>query len=126
MFGGHGFYVDELFIALIANDRLYLKTDEATRARFEAAACEPFTFASPKRGKTVMITSYYSAPADALESPHAMQPWAQLAIAAALRARSRPSARARAPKVPTSDATQPAVARASKRTPARKRAGKRA
>ena len=37
MFGGHGFYVDELFIALIAFGRLYLKADASTRARFEAA-----------------------------------------------------------------------------------------
>ncbi len=42
MFGGHGFYVDEVFLALAVGDRLYLKADAQTRPRFEAAGCEPF------------------------------------------------------------------------------------
>ena len=44
MFGGHGLYVDDLFVALIAYERLYLKTDAQTRAAFEAAGCEPFVY----------------------------------------------------------------------------------
>ena len=42
MFGGHGFYVDEIFIAIHAFERLYLKTDDAARPLFEAAGCVPF------------------------------------------------------------------------------------
>ena len=37
MFGGFGIYVDELFIAIIAFDRLFLKVNDETRPRFEAA-----------------------------------------------------------------------------------------
>ena len=37
MFGGHGLYIDDLFVAIIAFDRLYLKADEATRERFAGA-----------------------------------------------------------------------------------------
>jgi len=129
MFGGHGLYVDDLFIALIAFDRLYVKTDAATRERFAAAGCEPFVYTQPPRpslrdarppegaqgnlgrpgvaldGKSKAVTmGYWTVPAEAMESPQLMQPWARLAIEAALRARAaKPSAaprkaRAAAPK----------------------------
>lgn len=101
MFGGHGLYIDELFVAIIAFDRLYLKADEATRDRFAGAGCEPFVYDG--KGKAVTL-GYWTVPAEAMESPQLMQPWARLAMAAALRARAaRPSAaprkaRAAAPK----------------------------
>ena len=38
MFGGYGLYCDELFFALLAADRLYLKVDASTRPAFEQAA----------------------------------------------------------------------------------------
>lgn len=94
MFGGHGLYVDELFVALIAFGRLYLKADADTRAQFEAAGCLPFVYDG--KGRTVSL-NYFSAPDEAMESPGQMQPWARLALAAALRAR-RPAAPARAHK----------------------------
>jgi len=101
MFGGHGLYVDDLFIALIAFDRLYVKTDAATRERFAAAGCEPFVYDG--KGKAVTM-GYWTVPAEAMESPQLMQPWARLAIEAALRARVAKAsaaprkARAAAPK----------------------------
>jgi len=91
MFGGRGFYVDELFVALIAYDRLYLKADAQTRPAFEAAGCAPFMYDGA--GKSVTM-GYFSAPDDAMESPALMQPWARFALAAALRARAaKPVAR---------------------------------
>lgn len=96
MFGGHGIYLDDLFIALIAFDRLYLKADDQTRAAFEAARCEPFVYDGT--GKQVTM-GYWTVPAEAMESPALMQPWARLAIAAALRAKaSKPSSARRKPK----------------------------
>ena len=92
MFGGHGIYVDDLFIGLIAFDRLYLKADASTRASFEAAGCQPFVYDGA--GKSVTM-GYFSAPEEAMESPPLMQPWARLALAAALRARAlKPPAKA--------------------------------
>ena len=89
MFGGHGFYVDDIFIALIADERLYLKADALTRPAFEAAGCAPFTFEKTRAGGVESVaTSYFSAPEEAMESPPLMQPWARLALAAALRARA--------------------------------------
>jgi len=96
MFGGHGIYVDDLFVALIFGDRLYLKADDQTRAAFEEAGCEPFVYDGA--GKQVTV-SYWTVPADAMESPALMQPWARLAIAAALRAKaSKPNSARRKPK----------------------------
>lgn len=89
MFGGHGFYVDDVFMALTAHERLYLKADALTRSAFEGARCTPFTFEKARGGSVEPVaTSYFSAPEDAMESPASMQPWARLALAAALRARA--------------------------------------
>lgn len=97
MFGGHGFYVDGHFIALMAGEVLYLKTDDSTRAQFEAAGCQPFRYAKAGGQQTVM--AYWSAPDEAMESPAQMLPWARLALASALRAAAarRPAA-ARKPR----------------------------
>jgi len=88
MFGGHGLYVDDLFVAIVAFDRLYLKVDASTRPHFEAAGSEPFIYDA--KGKSVTL-SYWTAPPDAMESPALMAPWTRLAIDAAVRARSTPS-----------------------------------
>lgn len=92
MFGGHGLYVDELFVALIIDERLYLKTDPATRPRFEAAGCEPFVYQG--RGRAVE-TSYWSAPDETMDSPALMAPWVRLAVQAALAKRAQAPARGR-------------------------------
>ncbi|UUX96473.1 TfoX/Sxy family protein [Aquabacterium sp. J223] len=85
MFSGHGLYLDGVFVALIVGEVLYLRTTDTTRPAFEAAGCRPFAFT--KAGRT-METSYWSAPAEALESPPALQPWLAMALQAALAARS--------------------------------------
>lgn len=36
MFGGHGLYVDEVFVGIISGETLHLKVDEQTQSRFEA------------------------------------------------------------------------------------------
>ena len=97
MFGAHGLYVDEIFMALIGSDeQLYLKVDEQSRPRFEAAGCEPFRFVE-KSGE-VMTMSYYKPPEEAMESPALMRPWARLAMEAALRKRNAKPARKPAAK----------------------------
>jgi DNA transformation protein len=91
MFGGHGLYVDDLFVAVIVDERLYLKADALTQPAFEAAGCERWVYLD--KGKSIAM-SYWSVPAEAMESLGLMQPWARLAIAAALRARSPKAAAA--------------------------------
>jgi DNA transformation protein len=85
MFGGYGLYCDGTMFALIADDVLYLKVDEANRGEFERAGAAPFVYAAKGR-QTVM--SYFSAPDPALESRELAAPWARSAYAAALRARA--------------------------------------
>ena len=92
MFGGHGVYVDDLFVALVAFDKLFLKADDHTRATFEAAGGEPFVYDAA--GSKQVSVSYFTVPAEAMESPALMQPWGRLALEAALRARTaKPSAK---------------------------------
>jgi DNA transformation protein and related proteins len=92
MFGGHGLYVDDLFIAIVIGGRLYLKIDAQTRPTFEAAGCTPFVYG---KADQAVAMSYWSAPEEATESQALMLPWARLAQAAALRARAARPARPR-------------------------------
>ncbi len=85
MFGGVGLSRHDLFFALIAQDNLYLKVDDANRADFEAAGCEPF---KPFGGDKAM--SYWSAPLDALEDPDLLAEWASRGIEAAAREKVSP------------------------------------
>lgn len=91
MFGGWGISVDGLNVAILANlgggDTLWLKATDESRAQFEAAGCQRFTYTAKGRERSA---NYYSAPADAMESPALMRDWAQLALQAALAARKPP------------------------------------
>lgn len=90
MFGGHGVYQDDRMFAILMEDRLYFKTDDATRADFQARELEPFTY--EMRGKTVS-TGYYEAPPEVFDEPEAMRHWTALALAAAARAKTRKAPR---------------------------------
>lgn len=92
MFGGHGVYFDGLIIGIVLDDGLYLKTDDATRAEFEAAGCVPCVYTGQRQPITM---SYWSLPDEAMESPQALSPWAKLAYEAALR-KPRPASKPRA------------------------------
>jgi len=117
MFGGYGLYIDEVFVALIADERLYMKADEASRTTFERAGCEPFAYS--RRDRSAVTLGYWAAPEQALDSPSAMAPWARLSLAAALRAKgSKPAA-----KAPRSAATARSAG-AAKRRPAAAKASK--
>ena len=94
MFGGHGLYCGERMFALIAEQTLYFKTDEASRRAFEQAGSHPFVFTSRNRQVTM---SYWSAPEEAMESPPLALRWARLALDAALRQPAPASARTAAP-----------------------------
>ncbi len=87
MFGGWGLYHEGLFFALIAEDTLYLKTDDENRAEFEAASLQPFVYVTKDGDRMVM--GYSQAPAAALEDAGVMAAWARSAYAAALRASQR-------------------------------------
>jgi len=81
MFGGYGLYQDELIFALIINDMLYLKVDDATQSEFEAKGLRPFSYAA--RGRTVTM-QYHEAPAEVFEDIDEMRYWTNKALQAAL------------------------------------------
>ena len=89
MFGGWGISVDGITFALIADlgdgERLWLKTNDQTVARFEAEGCVRFIYPSKDR---VMSMHYHTAPEAAMESPALMRDWAHLAWQAALAAQA--------------------------------------
>ena len=135
MFGGHALYVDGLCMALIIQDTLYLKVDDASRALFEREGCKPFTYTA--KNQDIHSLGYYTAPDAAMESPAEMLPWARrgLAAAVAARAKAAPKKKAAATKVaakPVAATKAPAkkvAARkvaAKKAAPARKSAAKKA
>lgn len=120
MFGGHGIYVDDLFLALIISDTLYLKSDESTRPQFEAAGCQPFDYATREGQRVVM--SYWAAPQEAMESPALMLPWGRLAMASALRAAA--SKRPAAPRKTAAKANKTAPAAPASRRAAGRKTGR--
>ncbi len=91
MFGGHGIYVDGRFVALVADDVLYLKVDDENREAFEKAGMGPFLFRS-KDGKESSM-SYYQCPEEAFARPATMKPWVDLAIGAARRQEQKKNSR---------------------------------
>ena len=83
MFGGHGVYVDGLFVAIVDDDVLYLRADDVNRGAFSDLGLPPFEYTTKGGARHAM--SYFRAPDDALESMHAMAPWVRSALGAALR-----------------------------------------
>jgi DNA transformation protein len=82
MFGGVGLYCDGVFFGIIARDVLYLKADDHTRARFDAAGAKPFR-PYPNRSGSMQ---YYSVPLEVLESAPELEGWARDAVKAGRRA----------------------------------------
>ena len=113
MFGGASLNVAGMTFALIADDTLYLKTDDESRGRFEAAGLTPFKPFEDKPG----LMSYHQAPETALDDQDEMLVWGRLALEAARRASVK-----KAPKraVAATSAKKPAA----ETTPARRKAAK--
>jgi DNA transformation protein len=85
MFGGIGFYADDLFFALADDDILYFKVDDVTRGDFEAEGMQPFRPMGP--GTAPM--AYWEVPARLVDSPEELAPWMTKALDVARRAASK-------------------------------------
>jgi DNA transformation protein len=85
MFGGVGLYAADVFFALIADDALYVRTDDATRPAFESLGMPPFR-PFDEHGP---VMSYYQLPEEILENSDALRDWVDRAIASARTARRR-------------------------------------
>lgn len=87
MFGGVGLYSGEVFFALISDDALYIRADEAARPEFEALGMPPFR-PFEEHGP---VMGYYQLPEEVLEEPERLRHWAERAIAGARAARQKKS-----------------------------------
>jgi DNA transformation protein and related proteins len=86
MFGGVGIYAQGLFFALIAEDRLYFKVNDATRPDFERMGMEAFR---PFGDDGAM--GYYEVPADVVEDVVQLAAWMEKAVEVAAKAKTRRS-----------------------------------
>lgn len=93
MFGGAGIFLDGMMFALIADDVLYFKADERTRAPFEAEGLQPFTYETKSGRRSIM--AYWQAPERLFEDPDAMRAWAGMALQVAREAAVRGSPKRR-------------------------------
>ncbi len=75
MFGGVGLYLDGLFFALIADDRLYFKVDDTNRSDYETVGMGPF---QPYDDKPYTM-QYYEVPVEILEDRIDLCIWAKKA-----------------------------------------------
>jgi DNA transformation protein len=79
MFGGVGIYSGSFFFAIIADDVLYFKVDGSLRAEFEKRGMGPFQ----PYGEEGEAMGYYEVPADLLDDPEQLRPWAEQSVAVA-------------------------------------------
>jgi DNA transformation protein and related proteins len=85
MFGGVGIYSEDLFFALIDDESLYFKVSDDNRGDFEARGMGPFR----PFGDAGEVMQYYEVPADLLDDPDALRPWAEKAVGVARQARKK-------------------------------------
>jgi len=100
MFGGAGVYAGETMFALIDDEVIYLKTDEALRAELQAEGSAPWVY-SRAPGKWEE-TSYWRLPENALDDPDEAVAWARkaLAVAEAKAAQKTPRKKSKSPARP--------------------------
>jgi DNA transformation protein len=83
MFGAAGLSSRDVFFAIVMDDVLYLKVDDATRARYTRVRARAFR---PYRNRP-SSKNYYAVPLAVLESAADLTVWARESIAAAARAK---------------------------------------
>lgn len=81
MFGGIGLYSDEWFFALIDDDVLFFKVDDANRADYVSRGMKAFM---PIPGKSSF--GYYQVPAEVIEEAEELTRWARRSVEVAQRA----------------------------------------
>ena len=112
MFGGHGIFHEGRMFGLVSGERLYLKTDEEGRAKFETKGLAPFEY---MRAGKLTPTSYVEAPPEIYEDREEAARWARLAWEAVLR-KGGAAARQKTP------ARKTAAKKAPEKKPAAKKA----
>lgn len=104
MFGGMGVWAGdvhgrEVMFALVDDEVIYLKVDEALRTDLEAGGSVPWVYS--RRDGSMRETSYWRLPERALDDPDEAVRWARRALAAAeanaIQKKPRPRKKAKTP-----------------------------
>lgn len=86
MFGGAGVYAQDRMFALLADEAIYLKADDALKAALAEEGCGPFIWApssGPRAGAQVDM-GYWRLPDAALDDPDLAAEWGRKALAVAM------------------------------------------
>ncbi|WP_119679044.1 TfoX/Sxy family protein [Indioceanicola profundi] len=86
MFGGYGLSLDGLTFALVADDVLYFKVDEANRPAYTALGLKPFV---PFPDKPDQTMGYHPPPETVFDDTDELLSWARPALEAAMRAKAK-------------------------------------
>ncbi|CAL77327.1 conserved hypothetical protein; putative TfoX N-terminal domain [Bradyrhizobium sp. ORS 278] len=110
MFSGFGISADGINFALALRSGLYLRADEASYDKFEAAGSKPFSYET--RARTMTVRSYWQVPAHLFDDTDEFAVWAREAFAAAQSAALSKRTRkkrvaARSPESPKKKTTAP-------------------
>lgn len=84
MFSGAGVYADGVMFAILVDDTLYLKADEALGRDFAAEGNGPFIYRAG--GGRQVAMRYYEVPERLLDDPDELALWARRALAIARQA----------------------------------------
>lgn len=91
MFGGHGIYVEEVFMAIVAFDTLWFKVDDVNRPDYEREGSRAFR---PWEDRDTVM-SYWEVPADVIEDRSRIVDWGRKSVDAARRGATAKRSRGR-------------------------------
>lgn len=94
MFGGAGVYQDGVMFALLADDQIFVKADDALRADLSAEGGAPFLYLRSSDARPIDL-GYVSLPSSAMDDPEEAVAWAirALTVARVAKAKSPPKKR---------------------------------
>jgi DNA transformation protein len=85
-FGGIGLTHASVQFAFIMDNTTYFVVDDTTRARYEAAGMQSFSYRT-KKGR-VQVRRYFEVPEDVLTDPDVLRDWARESLEVAARKRA--------------------------------------
>ena len=72
MFGGYGLYLGGAFFGIVYDDRLFFKTNDDTRPKYQE---RDMTFFRPNDKQS--LKNYFEVPPDVIEDPDELPRWAE-------------------------------------------------
>jgi len=83
MFGGAGLFIDDAMFALVADETIYMKTDDDLARAYRDAGSKPFVYSGG--GRTIEM-SYWRLPDSAMDDPDEALDWARRSLVPAEKA----------------------------------------